>query len=92
MRRKIAEKMAEINSDFRKDVTKRLAGVTTRRELPEIGLNPEQVLEEVRDHVALGMFLLFFFLFRVPYPLGKNGTLLLRLRCLSVWVSPGCIS
>ncbi|XP_047022421.1 sphingosine-1-phosphate lyase [Helicoverpa zea] len=56
VRRKIDEKMAEINSDFRKDVTKRLAGVTVRRELPETGLDPEQVMEEVRDHVALGAY------------------------------------
>ncbi|KAH9643232.1 hypothetical protein HF086_012894 [Spodoptera exigua] len=54
VRRKIDEKMAEINSDFRKDVVKRLAGVTVRRELPEHGLDSEQVMEEVRDHVALG--------------------------------------
>lgn len=54
VRRKIDEKMSEINKDFRKDVTKRLAGVTIRRELPLTGLNPEQVIEEVRDHVALG--------------------------------------
>ncbi|KAJ8733137.1 hypothetical protein PYW08_001435 [Mythimna loreyi] len=56
VRRKIEEKMAEINSDFRKDVTKRLAGVTVRRELPELGLDSERVLEEVRDHVALGSY------------------------------------
>ena len=31
-------------------------------------------------------------LFRVPYPKGKNGTLLLRLRGPSVCLSPGCIS
>ncbi|CAH0703035.1 unnamed protein product [Spodoptera exigua] len=56
VRRKIDEKMAEINSDFRKDVVKRLAGVTVRRELPEHGLDSEQVMEEVRDHVALGAY------------------------------------
>ncbi|KAF9798653.1 hypothetical protein SFRURICE_006983, partial [Spodoptera frugiperda] len=56
VRRKIEEKMAEINSDFRKDVTKRLAGVTVRRELPEHGLDSAQVMEEVRDHVALGSY------------------------------------
>lgn len=54
VRRKIAEKMAEINSDFKKDVTKRLAGVTIRRELPAKGLSMEQVAEEVKDHVSLG--------------------------------------
>lgn len=60
VRRKIEEKMAEINSDFRKDVTKRLAGVTVRRELPELGLDSAQVMEEVRDHVALGKRYLIF--------------------------------
>lgn len=54
VRRKIEEKMTEINSDFRKDVKKKLAGVTIRRELPETGLDAELVLEEIRDHVNLG--------------------------------------
>ncbi|XP_037977805.2 sphingosine-1-phosphate lyase [Plutella xylostella] len=54
VRRKIEEKMAEINNDFRKDVRKRLAGVNVRRELPLKGLSAEQVAEEVKDHLSLG--------------------------------------
>ena len=42
------------------------------------------------------MFYYLQIIFRVPHPLGKIGTLLLRLRCLSVYLSvylsPGCIS
>ncbi|KAJ0178645.1 hypothetical protein K1T71_005420 [Dendrolimus kikuchii] len=56
VRRKIDEKMAEINNDFRKDVAKRLSGVTVRRELPEKGLSPEEVAEEVKDHLCLGAY------------------------------------
>ncbi|CAH0605725.1 unnamed protein product [Chrysodeixis includens] len=56
VRRKIEEKMSEIKGDFKKDVNKRLAGVTVRRVLPDDGLNAEQVLEEVRDHVNLGSY------------------------------------
>ncbi|KAL4706771.1 hypothetical protein ACJJTC_018152 [Scirpophaga incertulas] len=56
VRRKIEEKMAEINQGFRKDVTKRLAGTTIRRELPENGLSSEQVIEEIKDHVSLGSY------------------------------------
>ncbi|KAI8424586.1 hypothetical protein MSG28_003033, partial [Choristoneura fumiferana] len=43
VRRKIEKKMAEINRDFKADVTKRLAGVTIRRTLPEKGLSAEEV-------------------------------------------------
>ncbi|RVE53200.1 hypothetical protein evm_002033 [Chilo suppressalis] len=56
VRRKIEEKMAEIQRDFRKDVAKRLAGTVIRRELPEKGLTAEQVAEEVRVHVNLGSY------------------------------------
>ncbi|XP_075971866.1 sphingosine-1-phosphate lyase [Anticarsia gemmatalis] len=56
VRRKIEEKMSEINSDFRRDVAKRLAGVTLRRELPDIGLSHEQIIEEINDHVNLGAY------------------------------------
>ncbi|XP_061710753.1 sphingosine-1-phosphate lyase [Cydia pomonella] len=56
VRRKIDEKMAEINRDFRADVTKRLAGLTIRRQLPEKGLTAEEVAEEVRDHLTLGAY------------------------------------
>ncbi|XP_063824365.1 sphingosine-1-phosphate lyase isoform X1 [Ostrinia nubilalis] len=56
VRKTIEKKMAEINKDFRKDVNKRLAGVTVRRELPATGLSPEQVAEEVRDHLSLGNY------------------------------------
>lgn len=54
VRRKIEEKMSEIKKDFRKDVAKRLAGVTVRRELPENGLSADQVAEEIKDHLTLG--------------------------------------
>lgn len=56
MRRKIEEKMAEIEKDFMKDVSKRLAGVTIRRELPQRGLDAEKVVEEVKDHLCLGAY------------------------------------
>ncbi|XP_049869835.1 sphingosine-1-phosphate lyase isoform X2 [Pectinophora gossypiella] len=56
VRRKIEEKMTEITSDFRKDVSKRLAGVTVRHRLPESGLTAEQIAEEVRDHLNLGVY------------------------------------
>ncbi|XP_026737083.1 sphingosine-1-phosphate lyase [Trichoplusia ni] len=56
VRRKIEEKMSQIKGDFKKDVTKRLAGVTVRRVLPDAGLNAEQVMEEVKDHVNLGSY------------------------------------
>ncbi|CAB3239496.1 unnamed protein product [Arctia plantaginis] len=56
VRRKIEEKMAQINSDFKNDVNKRLAGVTVRRQLPESGLSAEQVMEEVNDLVSLGAY------------------------------------
>ncbi|KAI8424588.1 hypothetical protein MSG28_003033 [Choristoneura fumiferana] len=54
VRRKIEKKMAEINRDFKADVTKRLAGVTIRRTLPEKGLSAEEVAEEIRNHLSLG--------------------------------------
>lgn len=54
VRNTIEKKMSEIKKDFKRDVAKRLAGVTVRRELPATGLSAEQVAEEVRDHVALG--------------------------------------
>lgn len=57
VRHKIEEKMAEINNDFRKDVTKRLAGVTVRRELPENGLSADDVAKEVKEHLCLGKIL-----------------------------------
>lgn len=57
VRRKIEEKMAQINSDFKSDVNKRLAGVTIRRQLPESGLSADQVMEEVKDLVSLGKVL-----------------------------------
>lgn len=60
VRKKIEQKMAEIKKDFHTDVEKRLAGVTIRRELPEQGLDPEQISQEVRDHLNLGMFIFFF--------------------------------
>ncbi|KPJ03380.1 PREDICTED: sphingosine-1-phosphate lyase [Papilio xuthus] len=56
VRRKIEEKMAEIKQDFQKDITKRLAGVTIRRELPSTGLSAEQISEEIKDHLALGTY------------------------------------
>ncbi|XP_072939399.1 sphingosine-1-phosphate lyase [Epargyreus clarus] len=56
VRRKIDEKMAEVRRDFKRDVAKRLAGVTIRRELPQKGLSAEQVAEEVRDHLSLGAY------------------------------------
>lgn len=54
VKRKIQEKMDEINSDFRKEVNKRLSGVPVRRTLPANGLTAEQVSEEVREHLNLG--------------------------------------
>lgn len=54
VRRKIEEKMDEINRDFRKEVEKRLSGVTIRRSLPEHGLTAEQITEEVKEHLNLG--------------------------------------
>lgn len=57
VRRKIDEKMSEINRDFKNDVAKRLAGVTLRRQMPETGLSREQVAEEVKDHLNLGKML-----------------------------------
>lgn len=57
VRRKIDEKMSEINRDFKNDVAKRLAGVTLRRQMPENGLSREQVAEEVKDHLNLGKML-----------------------------------
>ncbi|XP_073943316.1 sphingosine-1-phosphate lyase [Choristoneura fumiferana] len=56
VRRKIEKKMAEINRDFKADVTKRLAGVTIRRTLPEKGLSAEEVAEEIRNHLSLGTY------------------------------------
>ncbi|XP_037868693.1 sphingosine-1-phosphate lyase [Bombyx mori] len=56
VRKKIEQKMAEIKKDFHTDVEKRLAGVTIRRELPEQGLDPEQISQEVRDHLNLGAY------------------------------------
>ncbi|CAH2070930.1 unnamed protein product, partial [Iphiclides podalirius] len=56
VRRKIEEKMAEIKKDFRKDVAKRLAGVTVRRELPQTGLPADQITEEIKDHLTLGSY------------------------------------
>ncbi|XP_059049718.1 sphingosine-1-phosphate lyase [Achroia grisella] len=56
VRRKIDEKISDINDGFRKDVSKRLAGMTVRRELPEKGLTSEQIAEEVRDHLSLGAY------------------------------------
>ncbi|KAL0833011.1 hypothetical protein ABMA28_001131 [Loxostege sticticalis] len=56
VRNTIEKKMSEIKKDFKRDVAKRLAGVTVRRELPATGLSAEQVAEEVRDHVALGAY------------------------------------
>ncbi|XP_037296501.1 sphingosine-1-phosphate lyase-like isoform X1 [Manduca sexta] len=56
VKRKIDEKMAEITKDFRKDINKRLAGVTVRTELPAKGLDPELIKQEVRDHLSLGAY------------------------------------
>ncbi|KAI5646486.1 pyridoxal-dependent decarboxylase conserved domain-containing protein [Phthorimaea operculella] len=56
VRRKIEEKMDEIKAGFQKDLSKRLAGVTCRRKLPEIGLSPQQIAEEVKDHMNLGAY------------------------------------
>ncbi|KAM3967185.1 sphingosine-1-phosphate lyase [Aphomia sociella] len=56
VRRKIEEKIADINDGFQKDVCKRLAGMTIRRELPQKGLTSEQITEEVRDHLSLGAY------------------------------------
>ena len=54
VRRKIEEKMSEIKRDFRKDVTKRLSGMAVYRELPETGLDAEQVAQEIERHLTLG--------------------------------------
>ncbi|VVC95719.1 unnamed protein product [Leptidea sinapis] len=54
VRRKIEEKMLEIQRDFKNDVAKRLAGVNINRELPEHGLSSDRVIEEIRDHLSLG--------------------------------------
>ncbi|XP_026755583.1 sphingosine-1-phosphate lyase [Galleria mellonella] len=56
VRRKIEEKISDINVGFKQDVSKRLAGMTIRRELPEKGLTSEQIAEEVRDHLSLGAY------------------------------------
>ncbi|XP_034830192.1 sphingosine-1-phosphate lyase [Maniola hyperantus] len=56
VRRKIEEKMSEIKKGFKKDVAKRLAGVTVYRQLPEDGFSAEQVAEEVRQHLVLGAY------------------------------------
>lgn len=63
VRRKIEEKMSQIKGDFKKDVNKRLAGVTVRRVLPDAGLNAEQVMEEVKDHVNLGKWIVIWLKF-----------------------------
>ena len=46
--------MSEIKRDFRKDVTKRLSGMAVYRELPETGLDAEQVAQEIERHLTLG--------------------------------------
>ncbi|CAH2105868.1 unnamed protein product [Euphydryas editha] len=56
VRRKIEERMTEIKRGFKKDVAKRLAGMTVYRELPERGLTAEEIAEEVKKHVALGLY------------------------------------
>lgn len=56
VRKKIEEKMNEIRADFKKDVNKRLAGVSVRPVLPEVGLSAEQITEEVKDHLSLGNY------------------------------------
>ncbi|XP_038223006.1 sphingosine-1-phosphate lyase [Zerene cesonia] len=56
VRRKIEEKMSEIQNDFKKDVAKRLAGVPINRHLPENGMPSERVVEEIRDHLSLGAY------------------------------------
>ncbi|CAK1599076.1 unnamed protein product [Parnassius mnemosyne] len=56
VRRKIEEKMSEIKRDFRRDVAKRLAGMTIRREIPDVGLSAEQIAEEIKDHLTLGAY------------------------------------
>lgn len=54
VRRKIEEKMSEINAGFKRDIKNKLAGVTIRPVLPEKGLSAEQINQEVKDHLALG--------------------------------------
>lgn len=56
VRRKIEEKMSEIKRDFRKDVTKRLSGMTVYRELPDTGLDAEQVAQEIGHLLTLGAY------------------------------------
>lgn len=56
VRRKIEEKMSEITADFKKDVTKRMAGTTIRRTLPETGLSSEQVIEEIKNLSTMGSY------------------------------------
>ncbi|XP_052740738.1 sphingosine-1-phosphate lyase [Bicyclus anynana] len=56
VRRKIEQKMAEIKKDFKRDVAKRLSGMTIYRQLPENGFTEEQVAEEVRQHLVLGSY------------------------------------
>ncbi|CAH2240397.1 jg3805 [Pararge aegeria aegeria] len=56
VRRKIEEKMAEIKKDFKKDVAKRLSGMTVYRHLPKDGFTAEQVAEEIRKHLVLGSY------------------------------------
>lgn len=56
VRRKIEERMTEIKLGFKKDVAKRLAGMTVYRELPENGFTAMEVAEEVKKLVALGSY------------------------------------
>ncbi|XP_050343345.1 sphingosine-1-phosphate lyase [Nymphalis io] len=56
VRRKIEERMADIKKGFKKDVAKRLAGMTIYRELPERGLTAVEVAEEVKKHLTLGSY------------------------------------
>ncbi|XP_026484234.1 sphingosine-1-phosphate lyase [Vanessa tameamea] len=56
VRRKIEERMNAIKKGFKKDVGKRLAGMTIHRELPERGLTAEEVAEEVKKHLTLGSY------------------------------------
>ncbi|CAG9559603.1 unnamed protein product [Danaus chrysippus] len=56
VRRKIEEKMTEIRSGFKKDVNKRLAGMTIYKDLPQVGFTAEQVAEEVKLHLSLGSY------------------------------------
>ncbi|XP_047528523.1 sphingosine-1-phosphate lyase [Vanessa atalanta] len=56
VRRKIEERMNDIKKGFKKDVAKRLAGMTIYRELPERGFTAEEVAEEVKKHLTLGSY------------------------------------